>query len=672
MVSYLIFRLWLLGLLLPVALRAQSFDVQHYHIALDINLAAKTLSGHTRVQLRSQLKELLFVELSLYQLKVKQVLRNGQRQRFEQSADRLFVELLSPAYLGDTLSLDISYEGKPAAPSWFGGFYMTDTSAYNLGVWIDGTPPNFGKAWFPCVDNFMDKATYSYAITTPRGYTAVCGGMHQGTTPAGKDKLLHRWALDLPIASYLASVAVGRYSPVTFSLTSVSGRTVPAYAYVHPAEVAAAETHFRGLQEVFSAFEAHFGPYQWPRVGYVAVAMKGGAMEHAVNIAYPESGLTDPGIALWVHELAHSWFGNLVTCKDASEMWLNEGFARYCETLGQYAWLRIQEPGTDPRLLLARLQDEEIQARVLALTHRYDGGYFPVSGVPAALTYSSTVYDKGATVVHTLRYFLGDSVFFPALQAYLRQYAWGNAGSQDLQKALTAYSRIDLAPFFEGWVYSPGFPHYRIADTLQEQTAQGRRLRLVLEQTLWHKPVPVLHSRLPVWLCYAGGQQELRQLEMIGEQDTVWLDLPATVTDVWLDPFNQVGDARTGTLARVTSRYARRSKELAGYLEAEVAAGDTAWVRLQRHWGAPPRLSLAANGNWWSVDILGKATGKTVLVYNQEDRPKDIPRTARPAFYHKADLRSPWQKIADVPFGRTEYVLEYPLASGYYAIAYTE
>lgn len=652
--------------LLHSPVHAQPLDVLHYHIALDVQLKQQTLAGHTRVLLRSQVRELRILDLSLMQMTVKQVSRQGQRQRFEQHGDRLFIELLQPVADGDTCSLDIHYLGKPAAPSWFGGFYMTDSSAFNLGVWIDGTPPNFGKAWFPCVDNFTDKATYSYAITTPKAYTAVCGGVLERTVPLGKDRTTHHWRLDKPIATYLASVAVGRYTAVEMPLRSISGQVVPAMVYVHPQDATDAATHFRGLQEVFAAFEAHFGAYAWPRVGYVSVAMKGGAMEHAVNIAYPTSGLRDPGISLWVHELAHSWFGNLVTCKDAGEMWLNEGFARYCETLGQYAYLRQRDPQADPRLLLARLQDEDIHGPVLSRTHVQDGDWLAVSGVPPQLTYGSTVYDKGATVVHALRGFLGDSLFFGGLRAYLQQHAWGNAGSDDLQRALTAYSQLDLSDFFDTWVYQPGFVHYRLVDTLRE----GGRLRVVLAQTSWMKPRLATHSRIPLWLLGPQGQQTLQVVDMVGAQDTLWLTPPHPVADVWLDPFNQVPDARTGTTVRLTGQYLRKRKELAGHLDVRVAAGDTAWVRLQRHWGTAPEVPGAGHLCWWTVDTHGPVQGTLHLRYDKADRGREVPSTARPKLYHKAGLRAPWLHVVDIPFGRTEHTLELPVRPGYYAIGY--
>jgi hypothetical protein len=208
--------------------------------------------------------------------------------------------------------------------------------------------------------------------------------------------------------------------------------------------------------------------------------------------------------------------------------------------------------------------------------------------------------------------------------------------------------------------------HYRLVDTLR----QGGRLRVVLSQTSWMKPRLATHSRIPLWLLGPQGQQTLQVVDMVGTQDTLWLTLPHPVADVWLDPFNQVPDARTGTTVRLTGQYLRKRKELGGHLDVRVAAGDTAWVRLQRHWGIAPEVPGPGHLCWWTVDAHGPVQGTLHLRYDKADRGREVPSTARPKLYHKAGLRAPWQPVADIPFGRTEHTLELPVLPGYYAIGY--
>lgn len=180
-----------------------------------------------------------------------------------------------------------------------------------------------------------------------------------------------------------------------------------------------------------------------------------GAMEHATNISIGRAFIngTLGYETLWAHELSHMWWGDKVTCKTDADMWLNEGWASFNEALFTQAlygntayknWIRTNH------------------RKVLQFAHISDGSYLALNAIPSDYTYGATAYQKGADIVHTLRNYLGDSLFKVGTQHYLDSFAYGNASSANLRDALTSATGINMNRFFDDWIFTPGFPHFSI------------------------------------------------------------------------------------------------------------------------------------------------------------------------------------------------------------------
>ncbi|MFN9799531.1 MAG: M1 family aminopeptidase, partial [Bacteroidota bacterium] len=248
----------------------------------------------------------------------------------------------------------------------------------------------------------VELSEYELRVLTANGRTAYCGGVRLSVDTVGTDSLYTRWLLaDHPIPSYLASVAVANYTHVDDSYTTALGETIPVWLTARPQDTTAMKNSFLNLIGCLSGFEEHYGPYRWPRVGFVSVPFNAGAMEHATNIAYPSFAINGNLTfeTLIAHELSHHWWGDLVTCRTAEDMWLNEGWASYCEALFEEIIYGVEAYAD---YVASNHKD------VLTDVPNDDGGYFPVSGVPHELTYSGTVYSKGADIVHNLRGVMGD------------------------------------------------------------------------------------------------------------------------------------------------------------------------------------------------------------------------------------------------------------------------
>ena len=426
-----------------------SLDAVHYNLNLSIrNLATISISGKADITLAVTAASVQSIKLDLLKLTADSVVVDGNVVSFSQTDSTLSIQLSATKLQGDTFILSVYYKGQPVTDASWGGFYFNGNYAYNMGVAFTSKPHNFGRCWFPCFDNFTDRATYSFHVTADAGFKAVCNGLMLPETLNGDGSTTWNWELNQAIPTYLASVAVGQYEFVKYTFTGIN-RTYPVWLAVVAADTAKARASFTNLNNALVCFESKFGVYPFDRVGYVGVPFTSGAMEHATNIAYPLyaiNGNTNYE-TLMAHELSHMWWGNHTTCRTAEDMWLNEGWASFCEALflecmyGKEAYISDIKTKTSDVLLNAPSDD---------------GGWLPVSGVPHNSTYGTHVYKKGALMVHTLRTLMGDSAFFAACKHYQLTYPYQDVNSEDLKNTFQAFTTINLTNFFDKWIYSPG------------------------------------------------------------------------------------------------------------------------------------------------------------------------------------------------------------------------
>jgi aminopeptidase N len=435
--------------------RENLFDIKNYTIQLNLtNIASKTLLGTTSIHLQSRSNNLASVRLDLAKLTVSSVLANADSLLFSQNDSELFINFKRPLNQNDSIQLDIAYAGQPTKdPSW-GGFYFSGNYAFNLGVGFNVKPHNFGRCWFPCVDNFTDRATYDFHINTDSGYKAICNGSKQTETYNNDGSITWHWTLKDEIPSYLASVAVSNYVFLQYNFQGKS-KSFPVIIACQAQDTSKLKASFLNLNLALHCFEDKFDPYPFERAGYVAVPFEGGAMEHATSIAYPIFAIdgTTNYETLFAHELSHMWWGNHVTCRTAEDMWLNEGWASYCEA--QFLECLY---GTDA-------YKKEIKSNwntVLRFAAAKDGGLFALSNAPHNATYGTTVYKKGALIVHSLRSFMGDSAFFAACKSYQKKFAFKDASSTDLKNEFQRFTSSDLSAFFDMYVSNPSLYNVRV------------------------------------------------------------------------------------------------------------------------------------------------------------------------------------------------------------------
>lgn len=575
-------------------------DIQHavhYSIHLtDINTGNHSIEAWTDIVLIAKVDGLEKVLLELKDLAVDSVIMSGSSLNYQQSSDTLYIELDQVANAGDTLQMLIHYHGFPFHEAW-GGFHFSSNYAFNLGVGFQSIPHNLGKTWFPCIDNFTDRATYDVYITVDNDLKGISGGTLTEVVDEGNGKSTWHWAYEHPLPTYLVSVMTGDYVLYEDSFYGMED-TIPITIYTRPSEAGKVESSFSRLKEILQFFEEKFGPYPFERIGYTGTAI--GAMEHAANISYPHTSIngTSSNEWLYTHELSHMWFGDKVTCSSAEDMWLNEGWATFCEKYYK-AGLYSHQLFVDEMRTLNR--------EVLQKAHTNDGGYWALNNIPLLYTYGTTAYDKGGSVANTLRGYLGDSIFFDAITAYLDEFAYQSASSEDMRDFLTGYTGIDMGSFFDAWVFTPGTPHFSIDSTRISGVEGEYQVDIYLKQK--YKGADFLaNDNIPeIGFVDMNFNMITDTVHFSGKTGHSVKTVPFFPLLVLMDPFEKIGDATTDNFHVFGQPEEYVFPETFFKISIEQIS-DSAFVRATHNWVAPDSLKKPVDGlrlspyRYWKIE----------------------------------------------------------------------
>ncbi|MBC8045270.1 MAG: T9SS type A sorting domain-containing protein [Fimbriimonadaceae bacterium] len=530
---------------------SDSIDITHFIIQLNVtDYAGKTIHGNTEINFKAKVDAITQIPLDLLALNVDSVIaENGTHLLFTHIGEKLLIDLASILNTNDSTNIKIYYGGEPEADASWGGWYWSGDYSYQLGVAFDALPHNFGRVWFPCFDNFVERSTFRFEITTPSDKKAFCGGLLESETDNGDDTKTWIWNLNQSIPSYLASVAVSKYATVNMNYAGIE-RDIPIQIGVKAEDSTDLKNSFINLQNAMSTFENHYGAYEWDRVGYAVVPFSGGAMEHAMNIAYPLFAIngTTAYESLMSHELSHQWWGDLITCSTPQEMWLNEGWASYSEHL-----FNEQVYGTTAYSNGIKNN----HTFVLHYAAANDGNnYFALSAMPEDYTYSTTTYKKGADIIYTLRSYMGDEHFFNCITSFLETYKFQSVNAAQLRDHLSDCSGIDLTSFFNNWIYAPGFPSFEIED--YGFTDYGTIKSICVEQKLKH--APAFYNNVPLTISFFDTNWNIYYEETIimsGEHATFTLPDITIPFAAIIDYHEKISDAVTSdeTVLRTITDY---------------------------------------------------------------------------------------------------------------------
>lgn len=503
---------------------SDSIDLLKHTIVLDLtDFNDFTIKASCTVEFASLTDGIAVLPLQLKGQTVDSVTHSTGLLDFAHENELLQISLPQVMTAGMSDAVTVYYQGGEVTdPSGFGGFYFNQSIAYNIGVAFSDWPASYGRSWFPCFDNFVEKSIFEYQVLTSGGRSAYCNGYLQSIDSIGGDTILTTWIMDHPLPSYLASVAVSDYQLVTWEFESISGDTIPVYLVGNPGNISNMVSQFVNLEAVFHAFENWFGVYRWPRIGFNFTPV--GAMEHSTNISFPTGliGAGDLSQSVMAHELAHEWFGNLVTCKTPADMWLNEGWAEFLSIL-VYEVLEGNESYAN------RIRGNHRQ--ILQTAHYEDGGHHALNNLPPEATYGEHAYNKGAAMAHNLRKYIGDDLFFPAMTEYLNQLEYGNASSEDLRDFLNNQPGINVSDFFNDWIFQPGWAQFSVDEIQTSFSGSEYSVSVLVKQRL--RAAQNYYQNVPLTLTLMDEEWNTADFEVTISGEESWLDLTTSFMPVY-------------------------------------------------------------------------------------------------------------------------------------------
>lgn len=478
---------------------------EYYRLEMNLNPNQTGFSGKTTVHFNTTANLLEFKINARPNLTIESVTYHQNNvTNYNRTGDVLTIQLPEMIAVNQLDSISIGFSGN------------SDTSSgLSLG-YHDGEPvietiaePWLGSSWWVCKDDLIDKVNkVDVFVTHPSELKAASNGKLIGVSPAENNMSITHWQHNYPIPVYLIGVAVTNYAEYNNSVV-VGGTTVPIINYLYPETLSdwtdqldEVPAHIGFLSEKFGDY-----PYKDEKYGHAQWNRNGG-MEHSTM-----SFMGKFTYNLVVHELAHQWFGNKVTCASWHDIWLNEGFAEYCVGLkyendfGEQSFKNWKE------------------GRVNFITSQNDGSvYNPDANSDSRIFDSRLTYNKASMAVHLIRYMLNDDqLFFKALKDYLEdpEWEWSYANTQNFKSSLENSTNKNWDYFFNEWIYGEGHP---VFDITVSKFSLNNNVLVNIHQTGSHSSVPFFHTPFEIEFNGADGQKIIKRFDVENGIQSFWVE----------------------------------------------------------------------------------------------------------------------------------------------------
>lgn len=521
--------------------RANNIDVRRQSLNLDVTPSVNEIGGFVSTRFTWVGSDRSHIYFDMHDnLIADSIVYHRRRITPDRSETNLLIVNLPAASTLAYDSVRVYYHGIPPQTG-FGSFVTAQHNGSPI-LWTLSEPYG-AKDWWPCKQDLVDKIdSLDMNISCPSNCKVGSNGLLKAVIPAGAGRVRYCWQERYPITCYLASIAVTNYSEYTYKFR-LGTDSLLYQNYLYP-ESATPTTkgQIDQLIPVMRVYDSLFGGYPFKREKYGHAQFGwGGGEEHQTM-----SSMVGFDIDLSAHELAHQWFGDKVTCGSWKDIWLNEGFATYCEGIsrqftGRTAYWNAWKSQTLSSIIATaggsvQVDDTTDESRI------FDG---------------RLSYAKGAFVLHGLRGLIGDSAFFAGVRNYITdpQLAYGYAKTRDLKRHLEATSRLDLTEYFNDYFVGEGFPTY----TLVYEMVGTDSLAIRVRQTQSSPTVSFFENRIPARLSYG-----------TSGADTVYLN-------------NTINNQRFVVPARAFVQSIQYDPELWVLGRGQVLRGPTAVAPAERH-----------------------------------------------------------------------------------------
>jgi aminopeptidase N len=507
---------------LAVSNPSAQYDVKFYHLDLQVSDSSTYIQGYTDILLESRVPSLEHVVFDLSNaLQTDSVFAGGQKLQFVHNKNALQANLVSAASTGTLETIRVYYHGLGKNSGSYSGIYNKFNSSWNKRITWTLSEPFSAMNWFPCKQDLADKADSVYVfLSTDSILKAGSNGSLTARVSLPGNRVRYEWKSRYPIAYYLISFAVGDYMDYSFYVkkeNEIDSLLVQNYIYNNPVYFEQNKQAIDITGDLIRLYANLFGSYPFENEKYGhCVAPLGGGMEHQTMTT-----LVNFYFLLVAHELAHQWFGDYITCSTWQDIWINEGFASYCEYISNQQ-LKSQT--------MADLWINDIQENVKS---KPDGSVYVPENMAQdedrIFDYRLT-YNKGAAIIHMIRQEVGnDSLFFKTLASFLQQYRNGTASGLDFRDHLQNITGKDFTAFFEQWYFGEGYPIHSISWNQQTDTLIVNSLQTVSAGT------PLFTVPLEFKITF-NSRDTLITLRQTNSFNTWKIFLPGVVTGITVDP----------------------------------------------------------------------------------------------------------------------------------------
>ncbi len=526
---------------IPNFTRTSDYDVQHYILRVSFDRKERRVLGDTTVLLKPLADSFRQVTLDSVGISYTSVALEpgGKPLNYRTAPGKIVIDLDRVYGKGELIGLRFKYSATPKK-----GIYFVDERKATEGfpghsaqIWTQGEPEE-ARYWFPSFDFPSDKATTEQFITASRNETVIGNGQLVGKNENLDGTITHHFRMSVPFSTYLVSFVIGEFVKVNEQY-----RNIPLGYYIYPGTEYIVPKAYGKTRDMFRIFEELTGvPYPFVKYDQTMVgSFQFGGMENVTATTMADTEILAANSPLFAnytedlvaHELAHSWFGNLVTCKNWAELWLNEGFATLMEAVsreklyGRAAY--IAKVKSDAERFLA---EDAVNPKRHGLFNRN------AANVDSLFDRAGTTYNKGGAVLHTLREQVGDEAFWKGVNIYLNRHKFDNVESSDLKRAMEEASGTDLKWFFDQWVYGLGAPKIEVA---QRYAPATRTLSLTFRQTQRQDRFTPTAFRIPLEISIetqSGTKSET--IEIAKRIETFAIKLPGRPLKVAVDENEKV------------------------------------------------------------------------------------------------------------------------------------
>ncbi|MBI4425883.1 MAG: M1 family metallopeptidase [Elusimicrobia bacterium] len=504
----------------------RSFDTLHVKLALTVDFRRREVRGVCTSSIRAIADGVDRLPFDAIGLAISRVWVQGRPARFQHDGKVLTVQAPHKLEAFEEADVAVAYSVRDPKAGLHFVYPGPHNPANPVQLWSQGQPEE-SRYWFPCHDAPHEKATSELLVTVPAGFVAVSNGVLLDAKKGPRASTYH-YRMHQPHSLYLITLTVGRFAEVRDQWEHI-----PVLYYCEEGREADARRGFGKTPKALEFFSKVIGVrYPYEKYAQIAVAEYPGGMENTTATTQTDACLIDKRAALdtdmdllVAHELAHQWFGDLVTCRDWSHAWLNEGFATYFETL-----FTQHDKGQDEfdyelyRNRQAYFDEDE---------HRYRRPIVSQTFKHPWVLFDRHLYEKGGWVLHMLRAALGERDWWRAIQHYIRRHQNQSVATQDLVEAIEEATGRNLRPFFDRWVFQAGYPSFRVQYDYDDK---ARSAKLWVQQTQRvSEDEPLFKPEVAVRFEGRGWSRDFRK--RVDHKDARWeFRLPGEPLNVEFDP----------------------------------------------------------------------------------------------------------------------------------------